>query len=322
MQKNKYSVIKISEQKKESIVSKLDFSSLYQRKASIHGTCIKLFCQNPEFVDMWDENFRMMNEDIRPHARIFSLSDSSKQLKVLFESESKTVFIYNCEYYGWVKSLALSLASEYLFDSPSVESRRYSIHGSYVDFLGRGIAIMGMPKAGKTTLTYGLLASDKSSSFLTDDWFFVRFMGEGVRVFSAEKNSYAGSDIAQNWPELISKIKNLKKDGHGRAIMDVSRLFGQTRIRNQSEFSALVILTRNPSLPAWSSLSKKEALSLLSKWDFCNPHQLTRTPKRKKAQIQFFSSLLERIPVYLLNTIETPAKSLERLNDTISAIKP
>jgi len=321
MQKNKYKVVQISAQKKDSFVQKIDFSSLYQRKAQIHGTCIKLFCRNPQFVDMWEENFHAMSENTRPHARIFALNDKSKKLKVFYEPNSKTAFIYNCEYYGWIKSIALSLASEYLFDSPSVESRRYPIHGSFIDFSGRGVAIMGMPKSGKTTLTYGLLSSDKSSNFLTDDWFFVRFMGDGVRAFSAEKNSYAGSDIAQNWPNLKEKIKHIKKDGHGRAIVDVANLFGQNKIRTQSEFCVLVILTRNPKRPEWTNLTPQKALSLLSKWDFCNPHQLTRNSKRKKEQLQFFRTLLEKIPAYLLNTIETPTQSLGRLDGALKSIK-
>jgi hypothetical protein len=47
--------------------------------------------------------------------------------------------------------------------------------------------------------------------------------------------------------------------------------------------------------------------------DFCNPHQLLRTKaklaKRKAFFLQFFSGS----PVYLLNTIEKPGQSLQRL---------
>lgn len=321
MGKNGYTVVEITPERNDALVSKMDFGLLYQRKAEIHGTCIKLFCQNPDFVDMWAENFSPMGENVRPHGRIFSLEDSSKKLKVLYEPISKTVFLYNCKYYGWLKSIALALASEHLFDSPSVEGRRYPIHGSYIDFSGRGVAIIGRPKAGKTTLTYGLLCSSRDSNFLTDDWFFVRFMGEGVRAFSAEKNSYAGPDIADNWPELKPRIRSIKKDGHGRAIVDISRLFGSSRIRTQSELFAVVILTRDKNLPVWTELGQKEAADMLAKWDFCNPHQLRRISRRKREQTEFFRSLLGKVPAYLLNTIETPSQSLGRIEAALGKIR-
>lgn len=322
MAKNGYVPKIILRKRLEALSSKIDFSSLYERKASIHGTCIKLFCPDAKIIDMWDENFHSMPNDIRPHARLFCLQDGSKKLKVLYEPNSKTAFIYNCGYYGWIKSIALSLASEYLYDSPSLEGRRYSIHGSYIDISGRGIALIGMPKSGKTTLTYGTLLGNSSTNFLTDDWFFIRFMGNSVRVFSAEKNSYAGEDIAKNFSSLKEKISSAKKDSHGRAIIDIARLFGSDRIRTQSELFCLIILTRNNSFSAWQKLSPKKALSLLVKWDFCNPHQLQRNSKRKKGQIAFFKKLLNAVPVYLLNTIETPNESLLRLDGAIKSIQP
>lgn len=322
MAKNGYTPKIINQIQKDKLVSKIDFQNLYERKAEIHGTCIKLFCEDAKTIDMWEENFHTMPTNIRPHARLFSIKDKSKKLKVLYEPASKTIFLYNCAYYGWVKSIALALASEYLYDSPSLEGKRYSIHGSYIDISGRGMAIMGNPKAGKTTLTYGLLSTQKSTNFLTDDWFFVRFMGESARAYSAEKNSYAGEDIAKNWKSLKEKIKAAKKDDHGRAIIDIPHLFGSERVRSQSELFTLVILTRDKTLPAWTPLTPKKALSLLTKWDFCNPHQLQRTPKRKKEQIEFFKNLLSRVPAYLLNTVETPKESLARLEGLTTIVQP
>ncbi len=309
-----YKVAPITKKQEERIVASLDFGRLYTRKVSIHGTCIKLFSDSREIVGMWEGNFNPMDERIRPHGRIFVFSDKSKKLKVQFEPTSKTVFVRNCCYYGWVKSIALALASEYLWDSPSVENRRYPVHGSLVDIAGKGLAIVGRPKSGKTTLTYGLMRNPECS-FLTDDWFFVRLMNSSVLAFSAEKNSYAEADIAKHWPELSGKLKHAKGDSHGRSILDVAYLFGESRVSNQSHISAVVLLARDPKLPAWQKLSAKKARELMLKWDFCNPHQLRRSKERKKEHSEFFSELFSRVPVYLLNTVETPAQSLARLEE-------
>ena len=53
-----------------------------------------------------------MNEDIRPHAKIFSVVDGGK-LRVMYEPLSKTCIIKNCDYYGWIKSIALAAISDF-----------------------------------------------------------------------------------------------------------------------------------------------------------------------------------------------------------------
>ena len=307
-----YRVQKISTKQKDRLVSKINFSKLLARKADIHGTCIKLFCDSTDIVRMWEGNFRPMSDSIRPHARLFSLSDKAGKLRVLYEPNSSTVFIYNCDYYGWIKSIALALASDYLWDSPSLENRRYPVHGSLVDMGGRALAIIGQPKSGKTTLTYGLL-THKKFNFLTDDWFFVRFLGGKIQVFSAEKNSYAGEDIAQNWPQLAGRIAGLRADNRGRSIVDVAHLFGSARVRGHSVLAAVVLLRREKGKPIWQKLSASTAARWMRKHDFCNPHQLTRSRSREEEQAAFFAKLFSKAPVYLLNTIETPAGSLARL---------
>lgn len=315
-----YTVRSLGKERMEKIIGRIDFRGLYERKASIHGTCIKLFCTEDWIVQMWEDNFYPMGEGIRPHGRIIVLKDKTEKLKVFYERVSKTVLIYNCDYYGWIKSIALALAADYLMDSPSLENRRYSIHGSYLDVKGRGIGIMGRPKAGKTTLTYGMLDNRGDVNFLTDDWFFLRFMGRGVRIYSAEENSYAGADIAKDWPQLKKRVGRAKKDAHGRAIIDIKHLFGKGRIRNRSDLCTLVILTRDKREPPVRELGKSEALKLLQKWDYCNPHQLYRGKERALEQKTFFRNLLKKVPVYLLNTIETPEESLQRLEGLLDSL--
>lgn len=309
---NKYPVKLINQKEKEKLMGKYHALGLYESKANIYGTCVKFFTDSKEFRKMWLDNFDEMPDSIRPHARLFAVCDG-KKLEVLYEPVSKTAIVKNCNYYGWIKSIALALVADFMEDFTS-EHRRYSIHGSFVEKEGRGIAIVGIPGSGKTTLTYGLLL-DKKFNFLTDDWFFVRFADNEIPVFSSEKNSYVRSDLAKVWPQLKSKLTGLKMDNMDRTIIDVKKLFGGERVRKESTLSLFVILTREKGKPPIKKLSKKEALDFMMRNDFCNPHQMVRSRIRIEQRKKFFSELFEKIPVYLLNTIETPQESLARITD-------
>lgn len=312
-----YEVKLITPEEKEKEVAKLYARPLFERKAEIYGTCIKFFTDNEEFYRMWGESFAPMLESIRPHGRVIAVQGEA--LEVMYEWSSKTVIIKGCDYYGWVKSIALALVAEFLEDFSS-EHRRHSVHGSYVDFGGRGIGIIGPSGSGKTTLTYGLLL-DRKASFLTDDWFFVR-VGNGVSVYSAEKNSYIRGNIEEDWKEyktILTKAP-MKYDNKGRAVVDVKMLFGDSKIRQTSEMRAAVLLTREPGKPPFREVKPGEALAFLQKNDFCNPHQLVRDRSKREIRAEFFKEILSRMPVYLLNTVEKPAESLKRLEGVVEKL--
>ncbi len=313
-----YDIKIITADEKEKELSKKKLSDFYQAKAEIYGTCIKLFTDNYEFRQMWVENFKPILDMIRPHGRVFAYNDG-KEMKVLYEPYTKTVIIKNCDYYGWIKSIALGLVNEYLEDVPS-EHRRYSIHGSCIEKCNDAIGIIGPSGSGKTTLTYGLLRQN-CINFLTDDWFFVRIRENGIRVFSSEKNSYLRDGLEQNWPEFEKKIKNIKKDGHGRFLIDVKKIFSQDRVIEISNLKLVIILTRDKQLEPIKKLSEKEAIEYMKKNNFCNPHLLIKTKRKTNFRIKFFSELFSKIPVYLLNTIETPKESLARIDKIIEEIK-
>ncbi|MEW6722716.1 MAG: hypothetical protein AB1324_05630 [Candidatus Micrarchaeota archaeon] len=304
-----YDVEIITPEAKEGLMQKIYPSAVYERKAVIHGTCVKFFTDNHDFKDMWEDNFEPLPDWIRPHGRLFAVS--GPRFRVMYEPISKTAILEGCDYYGWVKSVALAIVADFLEDFTS-EHRRYSVHGSFIDRGGRGIGIIGPSGSGKTTLTYGLLL-DKGCNFVTDDWFFVRLANHDTLVHSSEKNSYIRGDLQNCWPEYKEKLKGIRKDSKERAIVDVKRLVGGDRIRTDSTLAATVLLTRNPELPPLRELKPDEALDFMLKNDFCNPHQLVRSEEKLSKRKKFFMELFGRAPVHLLNTIETPGQSLERL---------
>jgi hypothetical protein len=304
-----YEVELITPKAKERLMEKLYSPRLYERKAAIHGTCIKFFTDNRDFKDMWEDNFENMPDWIRPHGRIFSTK--GKKLRIRYEPISKTAIVEGCDYYGWIKSIALAVAADFLEDFTS-EHRRYSVHGSFVDRGGRGIAIIGPSKSGKTTLTYGLMM-EKAFNFVTDDWFFVRFSNDDVVVYSSERNSYIRGNLGDVWECYRKNLKGLKKDIKDRAVVDVKRLLGGNRIRNESTLEATVLLTRKKGIPPIQKLSPQKALKFMIDNDFCNPHQLVRSKEKMEKRKKFFAELFRIAPVYLLNTVETPQQSLARL---------
>ncbi len=304
-----YKVKIITPEKKDALMKKYYSSSLYERKASIHGACVKFFTDRMDFVRMWEDNFEPMPDWIRPHGRLFALS--ARKNEVLYEPLSKTAIIIGYDYYGLIKSAALGIVADFFEDFTS-EHRRYSIHGSFVDKGGRGIAIVGPSGSGKTTLTYGLLRSDKFN-FVTDDWFFVRLTKVYVPVYSSERNSYIRDDMAGAWPELTRKLLDIRLDKSRRAIVDVKSLFGSERIKTTSNMRVLVLLTREKSLPPVQKLTAKQAVDFLLKNDFCNPHNLVKTKKKTAKRKKFFEELFTKVPAFLLNTVETPRESLARL---------
>lgn len=308
-----YEVVIINPKKKDEILIKLTGKVKFERKANIHGACVKLLTDNKDFKEEWEDNFKFMNEDIRPHAKIFSIEDGG-ELKVLYEPVSKTCIVYNCDYYGWIKSIALAAISDF-FEEYHSEHRRYSTHGSAVDYGGHAMAIIGPPGTGKTTLTYGML-QDKDFNYISDDWFFTRLFDNAAVVYSSEKNSYIRDDVAQVWEDFSNEISRVKLDGKGRGIADVNSLF-EGRVRDSSTLTAVVLLERDKSNPPFRELGEKDAAEFMLQEDFCNPHQLVRNERKLNIRKKFFMELFKKTPVYLLNTIETPNESLGRIKNIL-----
>lgn len=308
---SEYQVEIISPDDKDAMFGELVASVRYERKANIHGACVKLLTDNPDFKEEWEDNFKFMNEDIRPHAKIFAIEDGGS-LRVMYEHVSKTCIIKNCDYYGWIKSIALAVISDFFEEYHSVH-RRYSVHGSIVDYNGHAVAIIGPPGTGKSTLTYGMLKNE-NFNYISDDWFFTRLFNNASVVYSSEKNSYIREDIINVWKCFSDELKKVKLDTRGRGIVDVNTLF-KGRTRESSTLQTVVLLERDKDHPPFIKLDVEDAVNFMVEKDFCNPHQLVRNNRKFNLRKNFFRELFSKLDVYLLNTIETPDESLNRIKD-------
>ncbi len=198
----------------------------YEIKSEIYGCCIKLLTGQAAIRDRWEENFYFASQNIRSHGRLYVLQDESEgPNRIYYDPLSKTCFLFNVDYYGWIKSLALSVAGDILEDNHGI----YSVHGACLDAHGMGLCILGGSGAGKTTHTYGLLRSPRTR-VVSDDWFFARVYGEDILAYGSEKNFYIRADLAEIWKEFSGLMDKAAFDEKGRAVVDLRWVIGKGRI--------------------------------------------------------------------------------------------
>lgn len=298
-----YQVLLITPDKKDELLEQLREKVFYEKKAELAGTCIKLNTDNHEFKDMWGDNFKQISDYIRPHGRVFALSDD-EGFRVLYEPISKTCFIFNSDYYGYVKSLALVVAGDFLEEYVSIHSR-HSVHGAAIDFAGRGVSIIAPSGMGKTTHSYGLLLK-KGARLISDDWYYTRILGEIVLARASERNCYIREDIASIYPEFKALVKTKKLDSRGRVIADIRHVLGVSRAKDETCIEKVILLKRDPDDELYYELTAKEALDFIVENDFCNPHQLVRDERKLRIRKKFFNQYFERVKTYMVNTVTPP----------------
>lgn len=315
VKKRSYAIKIISPDEKDRLVKQA--SKRFERKADIYGVCIALFTDNKEFKDMWEDNFDSMGVHVRPHGRIIEGSDPKMPANsVLYEPTSKTAFYYNSDYYGWVKSLALAIAGDFLEDYLSIHVRG-SVHGACIDFAGRGIVIIAPSKTGKTTLSYGLM-QDKKAKLITDDWFYVKLSDTDAQIHRSERNSYIQKDLAENWQVFEPLVKTTQFDIKQRGIANVEEVLGPGRTRDVTVLDKVFILKRDPKdTTTFSKMSIDDAMKYLRKNNFCNPHFLIEDKRKTNLRINFFREFLSKADIFLINTIQTPQQTLEQIRTVI-----
>ena len=309
-----YQVLLITPDRKDELLEKLKDKVFYEKKAELAGTCIKLNTDNHEFKDMWGDNFKQMSDYVRPHGRVFALSDEG-EFRVLYEPISKTCFIFNSDYYGYVKSLALAVAGDFLEEYVSIHSR-HSVHGAAIDFKGRGVSLIAPSGMGKTTHSYGLLLK-KGARLVSDDWYYTRILGEIVLARASERNCYIREDIASIYPEFEALVETRKLDKQGRTIADIRHVLGVSRTKDETCMEKVIFLKRDPDDELYYELPPEEALTFIVENDFCNPHQLVRDERKLRIRKNFFKEYFDRVNVFMVNTVTPPHETQKNVREIV-----
>jgi len=310
-----YKVQLISPQEKDEFFENYAPQLLYTSKADIYGCCIKLLTDSRQIKDLWEDNFYSANENIRSHGRLIALHKTNQPMSVHYDPYTKTAFLINIDYYGWIKSIALALASDILED----EHRIYSVHGAVIDISCLGVSIIAPSGTGKTTHSWGLLRIP-TARLISDDWYFVRLNSREPLAFGSEKNTYIQADIGKIWNEYEQLVDKARLDERGRAIVNVRWIVGGGGVIPMATLHNIILLKRDPTdKQILTQLSVKEALNYMSTHDFCNPHQLVRDKRKLELRINFFERIFEKCRVHLINTIGTPQQTQTEIRKLLTS---
>jgi hypothetical protein len=309
-EKYKKTIISIDE--KERLFEKLLAKASFDRKADISGACLHFYTDCKEWMDQWDVNWYFISEDIRSHTKLVAMKGTGKKPEIKYDPISRTLFFFDCDYYGWIKSAALALVGDVLEDNHSI----FSVHGALLDVNGKGVSIIGPSGTGKTTLSYGLLRA-KEAKLVSDDWHFFQFVNSDATAYGSEKNTYIRADVAKSWPEFKNLLKGVALDNRGRAVVDVGRAIGKGKTMRTTDISTIILLQRKKGEHVIEKLKPEEALRYMESNGYCNPHILQTNAWKKKVRRKAFLKLFQHCNVWLLNTIESPKESVERIMDVV-----
>ena len=302
MSKTSYSVELIGPEEKDRLFEVYEPRLLYTNKAEIYGCCIKILTDSEVTKNKWEDNFFTANENTRSHGRLVVLTEEGQPMSVKYDPYTKTAFLINVDYYGWVKSIALAVAGDVLED----EHRIYSVHGAAIDISCVGVSIIAPSGTGKTTHSWGLLRIP-TARLVSDDWYFVRLSSREPLAFGSEKNTYIQADIGKIWNEYERLVDKAQFDQRGRAIVNVRWIVGSGGVIPMATIHKIIFLKRDPADKAIvTPLSVEDALAYLLAHNFCNPHQLVKDKRKLELRTNFFRRLFDQTDTYLVNTTDTP----------------
>jgi hypothetical protein len=309
-----YTVELISPKEKDALFEAYEPSLLYTSKVDIYGCCIKIYTDSMETKDKWEDNFFTANESNRSHGRLIVVSEPNQPLTVKYDPYTKTAFLINVNYYGWVKSIALAVAGDILED----EHRIYSVHGAAIDINCLGVSIIAPSGTGKTTHSWGLLRIP-TARLVSDDWYFVRLSSREPLAFGSEKNTYIQADIGKIWNEYERLVDKAQFDNRGRAIVNVRWIVGAGGVIPMATIHKIILLKRDASDPnIVTPLSVEEGLQYLLDHNFCNPHQLVRDERKIALRTKFFHRFFEQSDIYLVNTTGTPQMTQQEIRKLLT----
>jgi hypothetical protein len=313
-----YQVRIITPEEKDQLYEEYSSVKFFSLKAEVYGCCIKLLTTDRRIKEMWEDNFYAMSESVRSHGRVVMIDLPGEAMKVLYEPVAKTAFLFNFDYYGWVKSIALAVAGDLLED----EHHIHSVHGASIDIAGHGVSLIAPSKTGKTTHSWGLLRM-KDARLVTDDWYYVRpFTGRPV-AYGSEKNCYIDADIGKAWPEYRELVEKAVFDNRQRAVVDVRWIAGPGAVIPLTTLYDVILLKRDPDdKQLVTELEPKEALEYLRLNDFCNPHQLVRDNRKMAIRYEFFSRLTSNVRVHLVNTTGPAGETQDLIRKALFGARP
>jgi len=295
----------IAVEEKDRLLEKYKDKLLYTKKADVYGCCVKLLTDVEPVKNLWEDNFFSMSENTRSHGRLVVLEQPGEPMTVRYEPYTKTAFLVNVDYYGWIKSIALAVAGDVLEDEHGI----HSVHGAAIDVGCTGVSIIAPSGTGKTTQSWGLLRM-QNTRLVSDDWYFVRLSSREPLAFGSEKNCYIEADIGKIWNEYERLVDKARFDQKGRAVVNVRWIVGSGGVIPLVTMKKIILLKRDYNDETIvAHLEADEALQFIVSHGFCNPHQLVQDDRKIQLRTNFFRRYFDQTDSYLVNTTGTPQET-------------
>ncbi len=308
-----YRVDIINTERVRELKEKYANRKFFTSKADIAGVCFQLYTENRKYIEMWTENFYSMGDKVRSHARAYEITDSDTDHHVEYDPLSATAFIFNFDYYGWVKSIALGITGNVLEDIHNI----YSIHGASIDIDGAGVTLIAPSKTGKTTQSWGLLRIP-NARLISDDWYFVVTSKGRPTALASEKNCYIDADIGDVWEEYKPLVDCTEFDNKGRCVANIRWIHGRSAVIPSTSINTVIFLKRDYDDPLLhKEMNTEEAMEYMLKNDMCNPHQMVRTEDKMKIRTDFMRVFFDKCKVFMVNTTTPAEETQERIRQLI-----
>jgi len=175
--------------------AQLKYDNYFEWNANINGMVVQLRTNNSHLYDFWVENWypAQLEADIEPHGIIYAVEGAiGRQPYAFYNSDTKTGILFNCDYYGSLRSLALGLVTdvgERLFDM-------HAVRGMSGDFQGIGFLLIGPKGTKKSDIFYQLL-QDENAALHSTDLMFLRYGGGYAAADNPERKIYTPTNTVE-----------------------------------------------------------------------------------------------------------------------------
>ncbi len=323
--------MEISIDQRDELVAYCEQFVKYVDDAYLNGLNIRLYTNMEHVHDFWCENWWPYSHTVMPHGLIYTIDDGGKinfrdfyngpmekpevNTGGFYDRETKTAIIFNNDYYGQTKPVALGIAADILEDQFGM----LSVHGASGAVSGRGFLLIAPTNAGKTTHSYGPAIHHPEGEFHQDDWIFVSFEGGKAFGYSSERKFYMRTNSIGNFPWLEplfreNKLENVKPDdptekflpSHPRVMIDPKLMLRPERVVSEIRISKTFLLKRDPEDNAVAtSLDPDEAVEILRKApeQWYNNYLICYGKRKEERRAELFRKLFEIAEPYQINII-------------------
>jgi hypothetical protein len=190
----------INLEKRDALVAEaenqLKYDSYFEWNANIGGVIVQLRTNSSHLHDFWVENWypAQLEADIEPHGIIYAVDGiAGREPHAFYNPDSKTGIIFNSDFYGVLRRVAIAMVSE-------LGGNLFGLHclrGMTGDLNGSGFALLGPKGTHKSELFYRMLQLEKVA-LVSNDIVFIRYGGGYASADTPERKMY--------WPTNSSEI--------------------------------------------------------------------------------------------------------------------